>query len=137
MSAGDDGEVIDRMFGALAAGDLTAVRGCYTADGLVWHGFDGVALGLDAVLAQWRGLIDAFSEREVVDVRRQKIPGGFCQQHVMVVRLADGGRKAWPVCIVVQIADGLIARLDEYIDRAGFFTPPDDGPVVAPGLSPR
>ena len=27
----------------------------------------------------------------------------------------------WPVCIVVEIRDGLIARIDEYIDRAGWF----------------
>jgi len=135
MTGNDDGAVIDRMFAALAAGNLAAARACYTADAVVWHGFDGVALDLDGICAQWQGLIDAFSERVVVDVRRQPTPTGFVQQHVMVCG-REGLRKAWPICVVVQIADGLIARLDEYIDRAGAFTPPEAGAVVTPGLDP-
>jgi len=133
MSDSDDGTVIDRMFAALAAGDLPAVRTCYTADAVVWHGFDGVALDLGGICAQWQGLIDAFSERVVVDVRRQPTPTGFVQQHVMVCG-REGLRKAWPVCIVVRIEAGLIARLDEYIDRAGAFTPLESGAVPTPGM---
>jgi hypothetical protein len=100
---------------------------------VVWHGYDGVALDLDGITAQWQGLVDAFSERVVVDVRRQPTATGFVQQHVMVCA-REGLRKAWPVCIVVRIVDGLIARLDEYIDRAGAFTPPDGDTVTTPGL---
>ena len=135
MTYKDDGAVIDRLFDALAAGDLAAARACCTSDAVVWHGFDGVALDLDGITAQWQGLIDAFSERVVVDVRRQPTPQGFVQQHVMVCG-REGLRKAWPICIVVRIVDGLIARLDEYIDRAGAFTPPDAGAVATPGLDP-
>ena len=135
MNDGDEGAVIDRLFAALANGDLAAARGCFTPDARVWHGFDGLAHDVDAMIGQWQALIDAYSERVVLDVRRQPTPQGLVQQHVMVCG-RDGVRKAWPICIVVRLADGLIARLDEYIDRAGSFTPPADGAVVTPGMAP-
>ena len=47
--------------------------------------------------------------------------------------MKDGTRKAWPVCIVVQVQGGQIARLDEYIDMSAGFDP-GEGDVVAPGL---
>jgi ketosteroid isomerase-like protein len=136
MTAGgaDGGEVIDRLFAALAQGDLAAAAACCTPDVRVWHSFDGVAHDLAGIMAEWQGLVAGFPERAFVDVRRQPTPQGFVQQHVMLVRTASGVRKAWPLCIVVRIADGLIARLDEYIDRAGTFDPPADGEVRAPGL---
>jgi hypothetical protein len=37
------------------------------------------------------------------------------------------------VCIVVQVQDGRIARVDEYIDMSAGFDPGEGG-VVAPGL---
>lgn len=134
MTTNDDGAVIDRMFAALARGDLEAARDCYTPDARMWHSFDGIAHDLEGIRPQWQALVDNFAERDVVDVRRQPTPNGFVQQHVMVVRTLSGARKAWPVCIVVRIEGGRIARFDEYIDRAGSFVPPEDGPVLALGL---
>ncbi|MBU6269554.1 MAG: nuclear transport factor 2 family protein [Sphingomonadales bacterium] len=125
--------IIDRMFAALAAGDIAAARACYTADALCWHSFDGVAHDLDAITDQWRDLVSGFPRRAFVDVRRQATATGFVQQHVMVGWTAAGVAKAWPCCIVVRVENGLIARLDEYIDRAGAFVPQGDA-IVAPGL---
>ena len=75
----------------------------------------------------------SFSERGVADVRRQQTPTGYVQQHLFVVRGKDGVRKAWPVCIVVRVQDGKIARLDEYIDLSAAFDPGEDE-VVTPGF---
>ena len=124
------GAVIERAFTALAAGDLEAARACFT---LVWHGFDGVARDVDETMKDWTGLVAAFEERFITDIRRQPTPDGFVQQHLFVMRPNGGQRRAWPVCIVVKIADGRIARLDEYIDRAGSFAPAGD-PLVTPGF---
>jgi ketosteroid isomerase-like protein len=129
-----DGTVIDRMFGALSRGDVAGAAACYTSDARVWHGFDCVAHDLAAMRSQWQALIDNFCERSFVDIRRQPIPGGIVQQHLMVATTRSGQRKAWPCCIVVRIEGGLIARLDEYIDRSGAFEPPAQGPVITPGM---
>ena len=127
-----DGAVIDRLFAALAAGDVAAAVDCYTPDGVLWHGFDGIAQDRDAIRANFEGLVVSVPERGVEDVRRQATATGFVQQHVFVARTAQGRRIAWPVCIVVQVRDGKIARLDEYIDRAGSFAV-GEGAVKTPG----
>ncbi|WP_405181936.1 nuclear transport factor 2 family protein [Nocardia sp. NBC_01377] len=131
-----DGAVIDRLFTALGNGDVDAAIACLSTDAKVWHAFDRVAHDLGTVRAGWEKLIAGTSERSVTDVRRAPTPTGFVQQHLMTMRTLAGTRLAWPVCIVVRVDDGLISRLDEYIDRAGHFTPVDDEPTTTPGLDP-
>ncbi|HEX8058400.1 MAG TPA: nuclear transport factor 2 family protein [Novosphingobium sp.] len=130
----DDGQVIDRLFGALADGDVDVAVACFADEAKVWHCFDCIAHDKPAMREQWQALVDNFPERDFVDVRRQPIPGGFVQQHVMTATTASGANKAWPTCIVVRVENGLIARLDEYIDRAGAFDPGPNGLTVTPGL---
>ena len=38
------------------------------------------------------------------------------QQHVLEATLPDGTRWSLDACVVVRVKDGLITRLDEYID---------------------
>ncbi len=113
--------IIDQMYDALAAGDVAAARACYAPDAVIWHSFDRLELTPDQAAKDWEALIATFPERGSRDVRRQPTPTGFVQQHVWFVRTADGKNMAWPLCIVVEVEDGLIKRLDEYIDRAGWF----------------
>lgn len=134
MTGSVDGAVIDRMFAALSAGDLAEAAACFTPDARIWHSFDCIAHDLGGIMAEWAGLVVGFPQRDFVDVRRQPTPGGFVQQHVMTGITASGARKAWPVCIVVRIENGRIARLDEYIDRAGAFEPPAGELLRTPGL---
>ncbi|MDG2002212.1 MAG: nuclear transport factor 2 family protein [Novosphingobium sp.] len=131
-----DGAIIDRMYAALGSGDIDAALACYTPDALIWHGFDCVAHDLDAIRPQWVAMKPVFPVQELTDIRREPIAGGFVQRHLWVVHMANGERKAWPVCIFVTIRNGRISRLDEYIDRAGTFEPQDDGPLATPGLEP-
>lgn len=129
-----DEAVLDRFFASLASGDLDLALACLTPDARIWHCFDGVALEREASLAGWNDLVIGFPERAFVDVRRHPIPGGFVQQHMMTGRTANGAIFAWPICVVVRISDGLIARIDEYIDRAGRFELMDLSAAVTPGL---
>jgi ketosteroid isomerase-like protein len=129
----DGGEAIDRLFDALARGDIEGIRASLAPHARVWHSFDCIAHDREAAVASLAQTVAAFAERRVEDVRRQPSTRGFVQQHLFVVRSADGSRKAWPVCIVVEIADGVITRLDEYIDRAGFFVP-KEGDLSTPGF---
>lgn len=128
-----EANVIDRLFGTMQDCDTATLRDCLTTDAIIWHSFDKKPMGVEAVVAAWEGMAQNFAECAVADVRRQQTPTGYVQQHVFVVRMKDGTRKAWPVCIVVQVQDGRIARVDEYIDMSAGFDPGEGG-VVAPGL---
>jgi hypothetical protein len=129
------GDIIDELFACLSRGDVAGARGCCTPDARVWHSFDGVALSLDQACAGWQLFVTTFPERSVVDVRRAAIPGGFVQQHLLIVRRTDGARRGWPICIVFKIREGRIASLEEYIDRSGAL-PLDEGERATPGLVP-
>ncbi len=127
--------VVDRMYDALARGDVAAARACVTDDVVVWHSFDQVAVGLDDLVTAWEQLVGGFPERSFVDVRRSPVPGGWVQRHTMVCTTASGDRVAWPLCLFVTLRGGLVCRIDEYIDRAGRYTPAD-GDTTTPGLPP-
>ncbi len=128
-----ENNAVDRFFDALANRDLDAVGDTLAADALVWHGFDGIAHDREAILASFVALFGLFEQILFYDVRQQPTPTGYVRQHVMSAKTADGRAIAWPVCAVVQIKDGLIVRLDEYLDRAGSFVPKDDD-VLTPGF---
>jgi hypothetical protein len=127
--------VLDRLYEALARGDVAGARSCVTDDLVVWHSFDQRAVGPGAVVTAWEQLVDGFVERSFVDVRRSPVPGGWVQRHTMVCTTASGARTAWPLCLFVTLRDGLVARMDEYIDRAGRFEPAAGDPTT-PGLPP-
>jgi ketosteroid isomerase-like protein len=130
-----DGEIIDRLYGALADGDVTAARACCTDDLQVWHSFDQKIVDLQQTLLGWQQLVDGFPERSFVDVRRAAVPGGWVQRHQMVARTPDGKRLAWPLCLFVTTRDGLVCGIDEYIDRAGTYEIGEDVTTTT-GLPP-
>ena len=119
LPAAGTAAVIHRLFGGLSRGDVAGARACVTDDLVVWHGYDRLVLNLEEIVPVWHEMLVRFAERSYVDVRRSPVPGGWVQRHQMLVRSASGERMAWPACLFVTLQDGLIARLDEYIDVAG------------------
>ena len=128
------GEIIDRMYAALANRDLDAAMACLAPDARVWHCFDGIAQDRAAILAGWTALLAGFPEFAYVDVRRQATVDGFVQQQMMTGRTASGTLVAWAICLVVRLENGLVARVEEYIDRAGRFSVADLHTATTPGL---
>lgn len=125
-------EVIERFYRALVAGDLAGMRACCTADAVFWHSFDGTVQTLDEACQGWEALFEGFAERRVSDATRLPIPGGVLERHLFKASTRAGEWKAWAVCNIIILQEGLIARLDEYIDRAGLGSPPVDDRT--PGL---
>ncbi len=129
------GAVIDDFLGALSRGDFAAARACCTPDVRIWHSFDRITQDIDEAVRGWEGFVGAFAERAFVDARRSATTSGFVQQHLMVGRPDGGEARAWPICIVVTIRDGRIARFEEYMDRAGSYAVADANQTT-PGLPP-
>ncbi len=135
MGAGDEsGGIIDRFYSALCRGDTPGARACCTPDVRFWHSFDGIAQDLETASRQWEEQAQTFPESGNADVRRMRGQDGrFVQQHVFWIRTEAGDRLGWPVCMIVDVRDGLIARLDEYVDRAGSISIASDE-IRTPGL---
>ena len=85
---------------------------------MIWHNDDGLETTPAQNLEVLRNYIANVPKREYLNRRFFPIEGGFVQQHDTVLNMADGRVLTLPVCIVFQVEDGKIRRLDEYLDRA-------------------
>ena len=120
-------DVADRIFAAIEAGDADAVTDVYADDVVIWHNDDGLEQTKEQNLRVLGWLVKLTTRREYCAVRRYEIEGGFVQQHDLHVDLSDGRSAILPACVIVQVDDGKITRIDEYLDSAAVtatFSPP-------------
>jgi ketosteroid isomerase-like protein len=110
--------VADRLFTAIEAGDLDTVRALYDPAAEVWHNTDGVVQRRDENLATLAWVVRNLRGLRYTDIRRSATDDGFVQRHVLVATNRAGRRVELPACVVVTVRDGLITRLDEYLDSA-------------------
>ena len=111
-------DLAERLFAAIEAGDIDAVRGLYAPDAEIWHNTDGLAQGPDDNARTLAWVTTNLGDVRYTDVRRSATDTGFVQQHVLVATNRAGQRVAVPACIVAIVRDGRIIRLDEYLDSA-------------------
>lgn len=106
---------------ATGAGDLETVAAMYAPDAVIWIN----ATGTEMPAADGLGVLASLHRRaeavryEVLEV----IPtaAGYVQRHVLHVTVParddlPAQDLAVPACLVVRVRDGLITRLDEYLD---------------------
>ena len=108
-----------RFFDCVEAGDIDGLVACYAPDAKIWHNTDEQIQGPEDNKKTLAGMVTRILDR-VYDNRRVEVfPGGFLQQHVLRgTRKHDGVRLALPACIICQVEDGKITRLDEYFASA-------------------
>jgi uncharacterized protein len=111
-------ELVLRFFAALEAGDIDTVREIYAPDAVIWHNDDLVEQSVEDNLKVLRGLHRAVSDLRYDIVRRVPAPDGVLQQHVLRGRLPDGSDVALHAAMYLQVRDGHITRLEEYLDSA-------------------
>lgn len=116
-----DEEILDfaaRFMGAIEAGDVAAMRACYAPNARIWHNFDNVEQTLDENVKVLEWFSRILPDRHYRIVRREALKDGFLQQHVLEATLPDGVKWNMSACVVVRMENGLISRLDEYLDSA-------------------
>jgi ketosteroid isomerase-like protein len=112
-------EVADRLFKAIERGDVAAIRDIYAPGAKIWHNNDGATQNIDANLAVLGWVVANISELAYTEIRRHATPAGFVQQHVMRGRVKSSGKEfRLPACIICDVEQGRITRLDEYFDSA-------------------
>lgn len=110
--------VAKAFFDAIERGDVQAVAGCYADDAVIWHNTDGLETSKAENIAVLTNFVAGIPVRRYEDRRLAAFPGGFVQQHVLRLELPDGRKKELPACLVCEVKDGKITRLDEYFDSA-------------------
>ena len=119
MTDDDTLALAERLFTAIERGDLETVRDCYDPAIAVWANFDDRTQDLERSLRVLGWLCAKLSDRRYEVRRRDVIPGGFLQEHVLHGTAPDASSVAMPACIVATVADGRITHLHEYLDPAG------------------
>jgi ketosteroid isomerase-like protein len=115
-------DLADRFVAAIEHGDLDAIRAAYAPDARIWHntdppGGDGQSVEDNLRVLGWMRRVLKNIRYEIV--RREALPDGFLQQHVLHGTIVtDGAPFAMPAVIVCRVKDGRIARLEEYLDSA-------------------
>jgi ketosteroid isomerase-like protein len=107
-----------RFVGAIQSGDTETVRACYAPDAKLWHNNDGIEQTVDQNMKVLDWFIRTLPDRNYRVIRREALPDGFMQQHVLEATLPDGTKWAMDACVVVKVENGVITRLDEYLDSA-------------------
>jgi ketosteroid isomerase-like protein len=108
-------DIAERFFRAIEAGDVDAIRAIYASDAVIWHNNDQREQSVDENLRVLGWVARNLKNRHYRVKRRVAIPGGFLQQHVLEADTANGP-FAMPACVVVEINNGRISRLEEYLD---------------------
>ena len=111
-------DVVVRFFAALEAGDIATLREIYAPDAVIWHNDDLVEQPVDENLKVLRGLHRVVSGLRYDIVRRVAAPDGVLQQHVLRGRLPDGTEVELHAAMYLQVRDGRISRIEEYLDSA-------------------
>ena len=108
----------ERFVGAIQTGDVPAVRACYAPGAKLWHNTDNIEQTVDANIKILEWFIRTLPDRNYRVLRREALKDGFLQQHVLEATLPDGTKWKMSACVVVKMENGLITRLDEYLDSA-------------------
>ena len=111
-------DVAERLFKAIEAADIDAVKEIYAPDAEIWHNTDRLTQSRDDNLRTLTWVTTNLQGMAYTEVRRTATDEGFVQQHILVATNRAGQRVEVPACIVVRIADGHITHLDEYLDTA-------------------
>ncbi len=108
----------DRLFRAIEAGDVEALRTIYATDAVIWHNADDKTESPEQNLEILRRFVSLSHSRTYTEIRREPTPRGFVQQHVLRAQLKNDRELVLPACIICEVRWGRITRLDEYFDTA-------------------
>lgn len=111
-------ELCDLFFAAISRGDIDAVRAIYAPDAVIWHNDEKAEQTPDRNLKVLGWVTRNIKDMRYEEVRRHATPTGFVEQHVLRGVAPNGAPLEIPACIVCEVRDGRITRLDEYLDSA-------------------
>jgi len=109
-------ELVVAFFAALEAGDIETLREIYAPDAVIWHNDDLVEQPVEENLKVLAGLHRVVSGLRYDVTRRVPAPDGVLQQHVLRGTLPNGAAVELHAAMYLQVRDGRITRIEEYLD---------------------
>ncbi len=98
--------------------DIGTLREIYAPDALIWHNDDLLEQSVEDNLKVLQGLHRAVSGLRYDIVRRAAAADGVLQQHVLRGQLPNGAEVELHAAMYLQVRDGHITRIEEYLDSA-------------------
>jgi ketosteroid isomerase-like protein len=111
-------DTVIRFFAALEADDIDAVRAIYAPDALIWHNDDLIEQPVQENLKVLAALHQVVSGLHYEVIRRVPTEDGVIQQHVLRGTLPNGQDIALHAAMYLQVKDGHVTRIEEYLDSA-------------------
>ena len=112
----------DRLFLAIGHGDAATIGECLADDVVVWTNFDDREALRPKILGLLAWMHSSIADLRYEIVRREVVPDGFVQQHVLRGRGPNGEQIVMPACVVATVADGRVTRMAEYTDPTPLVT---------------
>jgi ketosteroid isomerase-like protein len=109
-------DLADRFFTAIQAGDTATLAEIYSPDATIWHNYDQQDQTREQSLVVLQWVIKNVGGLRYDEIRRDPLPDGFVQQHVLRGTAPDGSALEVPAMMRVYCRDGRITRLEEYLD---------------------
>jgi ketosteroid isomerase-like protein len=109
-------DLVARFFAALEAGDIATLREIYAPDALIWHNDDLIEQPVEDNLRVLQGLHRVVSGLRYDVIRRVPAADGVLQQHVLRGQLPNGAEVELHAAMYLQVRDGHISRIEEYLD---------------------
>ncbi len=110
--------VASSLTSRLLAGDVDGVAALYRDDAVIWRNIDGRELVKKQMLKVVAFLASEVTDLSYTDVRVQPTASGFVQQHTLRGVAPNGQPVTAHACLVATLEEGLIVRLEEYLDSA-------------------
>jgi ketosteroid isomerase-like protein len=105
-----------RFFAAIEAGDLEALAALYAPDMTIWHNIYQIEMSGQQHIDRMRaGFLPRYRNRRYSDIRLILTPEGFVQRHVFNAELESGETVRIPSCLICDVRDGQIVRIEEYL----------------------
>jgi ketosteroid isomerase-like protein len=108
----------DRFTAALNRGDPAEVREFYHPEATFWHNYDDVHQTVEDNMKVLAWMVRKATRRNYRIVRRELIPGGWLQQHVLEATGTNGKSMTMFACCVITLKEGRVWRIEEYLDPA-------------------
>jgi ketosteroid isomerase-like protein len=109
-------DTVIRFFAALEAGDIATLREIYAPDAVIWHNDDLIEQPVEENLKTLQGLHRVVSGLHYDITRRVVVEDGVLEQHVLRGKLPDGNDVELHCAMYLQVRDGRITRIEEYLD---------------------
>ena len=108
--------ILDRFFAAIEAGDVATVASLYADDATVWHSNDNITQ-TKAENLKTLGFLTKIATLRYTVLERVISGEAVAQRHRVAFTVRANGRSATShAAIFFTVRDGLIHRIDEYID---------------------